>query len=92
MTLTKFQDNFLAKTFNKHRDGVKIMEFLKSVITLFGWGLPFLGSDQPILDSEFCLSGVDPPWVQADLQGLSIEALFFIPLLNLAKNSFRDLI
>ena len=26
------------------------------------------------------------------LQGLSIEALFFIPLLNLAKKFFRDLI
>ena len=24
MTLTKFQDNFLAKIFNKHRGGVKI--------------------------------------------------------------------
>ena len=43
------------------------MEFLKSVTTFFGWGLPSLGSDQPILDSEFFFSGVDPPWVQAGL-------------------------
>ena len=72
MTLTKFQDNYLSKIFNKHCGGVKITftfswRFLKSVTTLFGWGLPSLGSDQPILDSEFCLNGVDPPWVQADL-------------------------
>ena len=38
-----------------------------SVTTLFGRGLPSVGSDQPILDSEFCLGGVDPLWVQAGL-------------------------
>ena len=32
-----------------------------------------LGGDQPLLGGEFCLGGVDPPWVKAGLpkKGLS---------------------
>ena len=46
---------------------------MKSVTILCGWVLPSLGGDQPLLGGEFCLGGVDPPWVKAGLpkKGLS---------------------
>ena len=46
---------------------------MKSVTTLYGWSLPSLSGDQTLLGGEFCLGGVDPPWVQAGLpkKGLS---------------------
>ena len=66
MTLPKFQDNFLAKIFIKHRGGIKIKTYL--FIGVFEvsnntlWvGLPSLRGDQPLLDSEFCVGGVDAP-------------------------------
>ena len=34
--------------------------FLRSVTPLCGWGLPFLGGDQPFLVSEFFLSSAEP--------------------------------
>ena len=40
---------------------------MKSVTTLYGWSLPSLSGDQTLLGGEFCLGGVDPPWVQTGL-------------------------
>ena len=53
MALTQFLDDFWGKIFNKHQGGHKIkinilMKVYKSVTSLNGWWLSFLGGDHPI--------------------------------------------
>ena len=49
------------------RPKIRLTVYRQNTVLGLGWGLSSLGSDQPILDSEFCLGGVDPPCGQAGL-------------------------